>query len=171
MFTDNEIKAYQSIKAPAELYEKISKTQKSPNITLRIITTVAACFILIISSVFIFKGENNIIVNGQPLTDSVVFYNTASAKARSISSAILVPVEIKAKATTKVTALQGTLSVDGGKAQNQITITSDKTLWWEITPKTYEQVFKLQISDKKGVYTVTLKNENTKITVTKEKVK
>ena len=166
MFSDNEIKAYRSIKAPEGIYEKLSRPQRSYADTLRIITAVAACFVLVISAVFVFKGENDVIVNGQKLNGSVVFYDTSSAMARSVSSTISVPLEFKVSDKTTVSALQGSISVDG-EPKTEVEILKSEVIWWEV-PTDKDEVFKLLVTDKKGVKTISLKYENTKITVTKE---
>lgn len=167
MFTDSELNAYRNIKAPAELYKKILKTQKRLKLRLYIVAAVAASFVFIVYG-HIASTQSDIVVNGQKLTDSVVFYDTTSAMAKSVSSAISVPIEIKAFGKTKVKVLSGVVSVSGSQPSNEIELSSSAILWWEIIPDNNDSVFKMQIIDKKGVKKISLKYENTKITVTKE---
>lgn len=171
MFSDKEMKAYRGIKAPEELYRSIVGTKRKERNTLRIITALAACLVLIVTSVFIFKGKSNIIVNGQPLDGRIVFYDTATAKARSVSSAISVPIEIKAEGKTEISVLHGHVLVDGNEPSKDITISSAETLRWEITPTDGDDVYEMRITDKKGTSIISLRYNDTKITVTKEKAK
>ena len=94
MFTEKELTVYRNIKAPDELRQKITKTQKKTYKPLYFISAVAACFIFIMSGV-ILGNQNNIVINGQELKSSIVFYDTASSYGRTVSSSISVPVEIK----------------------------------------------------------------------------
>ena len=171
MFTDKELQAYNSIKAPEELYQRLTKIKVPRKNTLRIITALAACLILVITSVFIFGGKSSIIVNGQPLDDSVVFYDTTAAQARCVSSEISVPIEIKADSMTEISVSNGFVLVDGGEPTKEITISSDEKLRWEINVADNDGVFEMRVKDKKGTSKILLNYDNTKITVTKEKVK
>ncbi len=168
MFSDKEISAYNSIKAPDELYKKISRTKKTYKLPLYIATAVAASFVFIISGYFL-TPKSSIIVNGQKLTDSVVFYDTTSASARNVSSTILVPIEIKVNGNTTVSVSQGNIISVNNEPKSEIELSDSGIVWWEISPEQADGIFKMQITDKKGVKTISLKYQNTKITVTKEK--
>ena len=170
MFTDKEITAYRNIKAPADLRQKITKSQKRPNKILYLTGTIAACFILIVSG-FVMNNQSNIVINGQKLTDSIVFYDTSSVAGRAVSSSISIPIELKVSHNTKVTVSHGFISVDGSTHSNEITLSSSKMIWWEINPYEADGIFEMRISDKKGIEKIALKYENSKITVTKENEK
>lgn len=170
MFTENEITAYQSIKAPDELRQKITKTRKRSYKALYFISTAAACFIFILAGVII-NNQSNIVINGQELESDIVFYDTASSYGRTVSSSISVPVEIKTSRKTTISVLEGFISIDGSEPLKEITISDKAVIWWEIELKDSDNVFEMQISDKTGAEKVTLNYENAKITVTKEKEK
>lgn len=170
MFTKKEIITYRSIKVPDELCKKIAKTQKRSDKKLYFISAVAACFIFIISG-FLINNQSNIVINGQHLNESIVFYDTASSYGRNVSSSISVPVEIKASRTTKIKVKQGLLSISSSKPTEEVIISSSSVIWWEIELKDTDNVYEMKISDKKGVEKVTLRYDNAKITVTKEKEK
>ncbi len=171
MFTDKEINAYRDIKAPSDLCKKIKNAQKKSKRLLYSITVVAACFVFMITGVFINSQSNNIVVNGQKLKSSVEFYDTTSSLGRTVSSVISVPVEIKVSRSTNISVEEGLISIDGGNSTKEIDISDDTMFWWEVEPSGENQVFEMLITDKKGVQKITLEYKNAKITVTKEKEK
>ena len=168
MFTDKEISAYRNIKAPSDLREKIVSAKKVSNKMVYSISAVAACFIFVTVG-FIISNQNYIVINGQKLNKSVTFYDTASSYTRTVSSSISVPVEIKVSRESKVSVSDGFLSIEGFNASKEVEVTSSAIIWWEIELNEADNEFTMKITDKKGVKWVTLKYENAKITVTKEK--
>ena len=169
MFSEKQIVAYRNIKAPDELRNKITNSSKNKFKTLYFISAMAACLILVSS--IILNNQNSIIINGQKLNDTIVFYDTTSSHIRTVSHSISVPVEIKTSNNTKISVSNGYISIDGSNPNSEIEIDSSKVIWWEIELKTSENVFEMKISDKKGVKLVTLKYDNAKIIVSKEKEK
>lgn len=170
MFTDNEIISYHNIKAPDDLRQKITKSQKKSKKVLYIASTIAACFIFIISC-FVINNQSNIVINGQILKDSIVFYDNTISLGRTVSPKISVPLEIKTSHSTKITVAQGVISADGSNQSKELVISSPKMILWEIEPNPNYNLFEMQISSNKGVEKVTLQYENGKITATKEKEK
>lgn len=170
MFTDEEIQVYRSVKAPVNLREKITKPRKKPRKIFYFSSIGVACFILIIFG-FVINNQSNIVVNGQILNDSIVFYDTSVSKSRAVSSKVSIPIEINALHSTEVSVSQGLISLEGSNPSKEIVISSSSTIWWEITPSETDNLFEMRISNNKGVEKVTLKYENTKITATKEKLK
>lgn len=170
MFTEKEIMAYRNIKAPDDLRKKINQTHKKNHKVLYFISAVAACFVFIMSGI-ITNNQSNIVINGQKLNESIVFYDTASSYGRNVSSTISVPVEIKVLRSTKVCVSDGFISLDGNNPTKEITIFPYATIWWEIELDETDNVYEMMIFDKKGVNRVILEYENAKITVTKEKEK
>lgn len=170
MFTEKEIVAYRNIKAPDSLRQKIVGKQKNYKKTIGFIVAVAACFILIISG-FALNNQINIVVNGQKLNDSVEFYCTASAMHKAVNSTVVVPIEIDVKNNTQISVSDGKISIDGSDPSGEIIITSPKEILWEIEPKEMQCEFEMLITNQKGAEKVTLKYDNSKITVTKEKEK
>ena len=169
MFTEKELTAYRNIKAPDELRQKIIGNQKSNKRIISVIATVAACFVLIISGVAINNNQSNIIINGQKL-NSRIEYNLASSMAKSVSSTVTVPLRLKVKESTTVSVTDGLICIDGNTSK-EATITSSTEVLWEVEPTTENSEFIMLITDKKGVQKVTLKYNNEKITITKEKTK
>lgn len=170
MFTEKEITAYRNIKAPDDLRQKITRTQRKSKKALYIMSAVAACFVILISG-FALNNQSRIYINGQELKESVVFYDTASSSGRTVSSTVSVPVEIKTSGNAKVSVSRGFISINGSEASKEAIVSSSEIIWWEIEPGEAENVFEMKISDKKGVKKVTLEYENAKITVTKENEK
>lgn len=171
MFTEKEISAYKNIKAPDDLLNRITGLQKKSKKPIYFISAVAACFIFIITGILINNNQSNIVVNGQQLKNSIVFYDTASVSARTTSSAISIPIEIDASRRTEISVTKGWLSINGSSPSQKAVISESETIWWEIEPNDSYGVFEMKITDKKGSQKVTLEYENSKITVTKEKVK
>lgn len=171
MFTDKQITVYRNIKAPADLCQKITKPNKRSNKIFYLAGTLAACFLLLITGFFINSKSNIVInVNGQQLTDSIVFSDNSLSNSRSVSPTTSIPIEINVSDETKVIVSEGFISVDGSNPSNELVITSSKTIWWEVdVSETIDS--EMLISDKKGVEKINLKYENTKITITKENVK
>ena len=168
MFTEKELSCYQSIKAPEDLLLKIKRKQKISNIPARILAA-AAVFLFLLSGIYFYSaGESDIIVNGQVLQESIVFYDTMPAMERNFSSKISFPIEIHPARKTRISVTKGSLSIDGVSFEKEVTISSDTTLWWELE-KEEETLFTMELSDEKGIQEVTLKYENGKIIVTKEK--
>ena len=170
MFNDNQITAYRNIKAPNDLHQRIIKRTKKSYKPLYFISAVAACFIFIISAGIISNNQENIVINGQKLTKSIVFYDTTSY-GRNVSHSISVPVEIETARDTKISVSDGLISIDGSNPQKEISISSSTIIWWEIEISDSKNIFEMKISDKKGANLVTLKYDDAKITVSKEKLK
>lgn len=170
MFTDKEITVYRNIKAPDDLCHRITKSQSKQKKVIYFSSAIAVCFIFIISA-FVINNQSNIVINGQNLNDSIVFYDTSATAGRSISSEISIPIEIKAKHDTKVVVSNGLISIEGSNPSSEILLSDSQQIWWHIDPNATDTPFEMYVSDKKGVEKVTLKYENTKITVTKEKSK
>ncbi len=174
MFTEKEIAVYRSIKAPADLCQKIIKQKNNTRKILCIASVIAACFIIVISGLmfgFVMDNQSNIVINGEKLNDSIVFYDTSVSVGRSVSSVTTVPVEIEVSSKTKVEVSQGFISVDGSDPVNEIVLTSSKTVFWEFDHSNTDNVLEMYITDEKGVEKVTLIYDNTKITATREIVK
>ncbi len=170
MFAEKEIIAYRNIKAPDALREKIIARPKSYKKTISFIATIAACLVLIISGMVI-NNQSNIVVNGQKLNDSVEFYYVATAMERTVNSTVVVPIQVKAWRDTKISVLSGTISLENLDQTQEVNISSPKEILWKIEPQDAQGEFEMLIEDKKGVKKVTLKYDNTKVTVTKEKEK
>lgn len=170
MFTENEIAAYKNIKAPEGLYKNIKAKKNKKRIPFYSACAAVACFV-IFALTFTLGGGSNIVINGQPLKDSVVFYDTTSYLGRTVSSLVSVPVEIKATGKTTISVSHGLVSIDGSTPKKEVIITTSQIVWWEIDREHDGGLFEMSISDEKGVTKVTLEYEDAKITATKEKQK
>lgn len=170
MFTDEQLMAYRSVKAPESLRQNIIGKRKSNKSVISIITAMAACFVLIISGIAINNNQSNIVVNGQKLNSSVEYYCVASAKEKSVSSTVAVPIQFNVNRDTKISVSSGTIRIDGD-ASSEVVINSPKEITWEVEPQGTQCSFEMLITDKKGVQKVTLEYNNAKVTLTKEKEK
>lgn len=169
MFTEKELEAYRKIQAPDELRQKVMHLHKRPSGTVYWLGA-AACLALVLFG-FLLRNPGNIIVNGQVLEDSVVFYDTASASGRTVSSSLSVPVELKGIKTAEISVDSGLLTVGDATPATAVTVTSSQIVWWELQPDGEEGIYEMQIVHKKGTEKVTLHYEKAKITVEKENEK
>ncbi|MBR5295560.1 MAG: hypothetical protein IKU24_03100, partial [Clostridia bacterium] len=88
MFTEKELSCYRSIKAPEDMLFKIKRKQKLSYIPVRVLAA-AAVFIFLLSGIYFYSAPNaDIIVNGQALQESIVFYDTMPVMERGASSKI-----------------------------------------------------------------------------------
>ncbi len=159
MFDERQIRAYNSIKAPDALYNKIKAKRKNYSWAV-----VAACLVCILAlGVFFTPEKNEIKVNGIVLENNVVLVKE-SVMARST----LVPVstEIEIKEETEVEVSGGYLVFDG-KESEKITLNESCTVIWMAEEQELPQ--EMKISDKKRVTKLTLIYENEQYIIKKEK--
>lgn len=171
MFTDKELFAFRNIKAPDNLREKIIGKQKTNKNYTKFIAAVAACFILVISVIAINNTQNNIVVNGQKLTDSLELQQVSSSMQKTRSSTVTVAFQFKVNSSTTLSVSDGTITFDSLNLSKELVIDSPKEVLWQVEPSAKQCEFEMLITDKKGVQKVTLKYDNAKITLTKEKEK
>lgn len=170
MFKEQELNTYRSICAPEALYEKIMTAQK-PRRHWQKYTTglVAACLVLALGAGFFLRGGSpDIIINGQPLESSVVYYDLSPATDMRSSFTVTVPMELELPRNAQINVTEGQLSLDGQCFGKTLNASDSVTLLWEI-PRGEETLnCEMYIDDGKAVTTLTLTYEETKITITKK---
>ena len=168
MFKEQELNTYRSITAPQELYEKVMAAQRPKRRWSHYAAgLVAACLVLTLGAGFFFRGgEPDILIHGQPLESSVAFYDLSPAAEMRSSGALTVPVELELSRTSQITVTQGQLTLGEGEPAQELTASGSVALLWEV-PRDCEQC-ELLIDDGKKLTTLTLKYEETQITITKK---
>lgn len=177
MFTEEEIKQWQEIKASKELVfnlEKMSKTHKKKRIynnIIKVMSAAAAC-IAVIVAVGIFVGHDNttIKINGQQLDESVCFYDISPASEKQRSSGLTIPVELYPDGKTDVTVSDGVVYTDGSGETKSVTVKEDIMLWWKIADIGTKTQYYMDIDCCGETITVILSynEEDRSVTVTKE---
>lgn len=168
MFKEQELNTYRSITAPQELYDKIMAAKKPARHWPRYAAgLVAACLVLVLGVGFFFRGgEPDIIIQGQPLETSVVYYDLAPAAEQRSSDVLTVPVELELSRKSRITVTQGQLTLGEGEMVRELTASGSVTLLWEISRGI--PMCELYIDDGSAVTTLTLENKETQIIITKK---
>lgn len=170
MFKEQELNTYRSICAPEELYEKVMAAKKPQRPWQRYATgLVAACLVLALGAGFFFRGGSpDIIVNGQPLESSVVYYDLSTTAEMRTSPVVTVPVELELTRNAQITVTEGQLSLDGKSSGKTLSASASVTLLWEIPREEETLSCEMHIDDGKAVTILTLTYEESKITITKK---
>jgi len=137
MFNKSQIDAYSNIKAPQELFEKVtcSKPKKSKIYLIPLVSSLAACIMLIFGvAAFTSRFDPDVTFNGQSLKDNVVFYDISPANALDMRSSpvLSVPVELKMDDKTTVTVSQGIMVLEDGERVRYNEFDGKISLVWEI---------------------------------------
>ena len=162
MFNKSQVEAYQNIKAPEELFDKVvsSKPKKPPIYLIPLVSSLAACLVLIFGvATFLSKDFTvDVTFNGQSLTDSVVFYDISPAKAFDMrsSSELCLPIELKLDEKTEISVSEGTMVIDSQR-KTSATLEGEVSLIWEIqrTSDFPQCVMTLESSEGKAEITLT----------------
>lgn len=172
MFNQEQKEAYRAIQAPAELYDRVL-AKATPGKRWVLPTTLsiaAACFVMVVALGFFLKGgEPAIVLNGQPLEKSIVFYDISPASDVRSSPFFSVPVEVKAERRSEITVSHGSMTVDGGAPVKTLTAEGSVTVWWEIERSEVMPVCEMEIRDGKSTTLITLNYNNAEITATKRR--
>lgn len=147
MFSDKHITAYQSIKAPDELRQKITVCKNNKKVLSKNVIKIAsfaACLIIAIGVVSLYNFSNNvtkITVDGMsPYNKDVVLQGTNSvslASAREIEI-ITVPINIDTKKSTIISVSCGTIVVNDESSDEllmtdkQHTVSNNTDLLWQV---------------------------------------
>ena len=169
MFREQERMAYQSIRAPEELREKImAKKKPTKGLPMYLTTALAACLVLAIGIGLFFPGGNapGITVNGQPLKDTVVYYDVAAAADMRSTSFLTVPVELELSEESEISVSQGTLTAEDGSPAPQRWASGTVSLLWQLPRE--QATCKMTITDGRNVTTLTLQYNQSEITITKK---
>lgn len=168
MFEEQELNIYRSIKAPQELHDKIMAAQKPKVHWSRYAASlVAACLVLVMGvGVFFRGGEPGIMINGEALESSVVYHDLAPTAEMRSSDVLTVPVEMELSGKSRITVTQGQLILGDNEPSQQVTASGNVTILWEVPRGS--TMCELCIASGKKLTTLTLENENSKITITKK---
>lgn len=170
MFKEQELNTYRSIRAPEELYGKIVAAKK-PQWHWQKYTAglVAACLVLALGAGFFFRGGSpDIVVNGQPLESSVVYYDLSVASEMRNTPVVSVPVELELPRKAQITVTEGQLIADGQSSAQSLKASGTVTVLWEIPREAETLNCQMHIDDGKAVTTLTLTYEESTITITKQ---
>ncbi len=137
MFNKTQLDAYNSIKAPDELYEKVvnAKPDKSKIYLIPLVSSLVACLVLIFSiAAFGNHFEPNVVFNGQQLSDSVVFYDISPANTFDMRSSpvLSLPVEMELEEETTVSVSDGFIVLDTGERLKSTALKGKVAFVWEI---------------------------------------
>lgn len=138
MFSKNELDAYKNITAPNELFQKIEngvsyKKRVSIASARRFVSALAACFIIVVGVGFYQKNRTpDIILNGQPLESSVMFYDISPASDIRTSPVFSVPIKINFKEIVHISVSHGSIVVEEHVAGDRISLSSPTMVWWNI---------------------------------------
>lgn len=170
MFSKEQVSAYQSIRAPQNLHDKIMAAKK-PKMHRGVIATglVAACLVLVMGMSFLLPGGTpDIRINGQTLQSSVEFYDVAPAVEMRTEPMITVPVELELPRMATVTVSHGLLVKDSGVSAQQWKDSGEMSLLWQIPRQTELSDCELQIRMGTRTTVLTLEYEESKIRITKK---
>ena len=168
MFKEHELNTYRSITAPQELHDKLMAAQKPKVQWMQYAAgLVAACLLLVMGVGFFFRGgEPGIMIHGQSLETSFVYYDMAPAAELRTSDVLTVPVELELSGKSRITVTQGQLILGEGEPTQEVTVSGSVTLLWEVSRGT--SMCQMHIDGKRAVTTLTLENEDSQITITKK---
>lgn len=170
MFSEKERAAYQSIRAPQELYDKVMHAEKpARRWTSYVPTLAAACLVLVLGMGFFFRGgEPTVVIMGQSLSSSVEYYDTVPASELRSAPTVTVPVELKLPRATRVSVTTGQLSCDGMEPGTELKVSGSVTLYWEIPRDAEPDGCEMHIGTGKNATVLSYEYEETKIKLTKK---
>ncbi len=145
MFDKKHIDAYSSIKAPHELYEKVTnaKPEKSKVYLIPLIISMAACFILVFGvAAFSFKDFNpTITFDGTLVTSDSVVTGTINAEPTPASiydmrslATLSFPIQLTLDNKTEVAVSEGSIVLENGERTQSAKLEGDVQLLWEVNP-------------------------------------
>lgn len=170
MFNEQERTAYQSIRAPQELYEKVMTAKKPARHWARYAPVVAAaCLALVVTAGFLFRRNDPVIlVQGEPLVSSVEYYDISPASEMRSSPTVTVPLELELPKADLVSVTVGKLYVNGVAAGNELMVSDKVQVSWEVPRDTDYGHCDMIIGTGKDATVLTLEIEESKITLTKK---
>lgn len=170
MFNEQERTAYQSIRAPQELYDKVMTAKKPAKRWGKYVPGLAAaCLVLVMTAGLFFRGSDPVIViQGQQLESSIEYFDLAPASEMRSSPMLTVPVELELSKRTQVCVTQGQLTDGEGQTAGELTVSGSVTLLWEIPRGADMAQCEMRIGTGKNATVLTLEYEESKITLTKK---
>lgn len=170
MFNDKVKAEYQSVKAPAELYERILNTdrpgeKKAVVIPFRRYAAIAAALAVIVCSVFVLTGRNaapDIYLGSERLTGEITLTseNNDGIMLARTGREIGCEMTLRLKKDTVVTTVNGILLSDSGEVilteGEEKTFSEPLQCKWLVPDADREMTYSICLSDKKGTYTINL---------------
>lgn len=135
MFSEEQLRAYRKVTAPAALHSKVvgqgSATYRAGFLLPRF-AAMAACLLLIFSAAFLLFRENSlsVVLQGEELEESLSFSVSSSASAMRSAPDITLPLEILPKGETVIRVSRGSLLCPNGDRVTELTVTERITLEW-----------------------------------------
>ncbi|MBO5395991.1 MAG: hypothetical protein J6A97_03825 [Clostridia bacterium] len=170
MFNDKVKTEYQSVKAPAELYERILNTdrpgeKKAVVIPFRRYAAIAAALAVIVCSAFVLTGRNaapDIYLGSERLTGEITLTseNNDGIMLARTGREIGCEMTLRLKKDTVVTTVNGILLSDSGEVilteGEEKTFSEPLQCKWLVPDADREMTYSICLSDKKGTYTINL---------------
>ncbi|MBR3837039.1 MAG: hypothetical protein IKJ74_02745 [Clostridia bacterium] len=138
MFSEKQISAYRSIRAPEELRERVvCKARKnaekgSGNWAIRL-APIAAAFLLILGLAF-FLPQNplvSVFVDGNALTGTLEWESASRGPERSVT-AVSLPFEIQSEEETVISVSRGFLITEDDALRTSLTFDGEIAFRWEL---------------------------------------
>lgn len=166
MFSEEQVKAYKSIKAPDELYERVLTACETPvkkKNNIYKFSSLAACLAVFIAVAIVFgaagfSGGTTVNINGSALSASPIALpvSAAEASARTVSG---IQLEADVEKNSDIYTSDGNVYIYDTETDEELygNITAEKvTLVWDIIPENTEKTYVLTIENSRGATEVTL---------------
>ncbi len=168
MFDKKQIDAYNSIKAPDELYEKVisngASTKKSKIYLLPLVASFAACLVIFVGAFMAFNSSGlKVSVFGQELT-STVSYTPESEAGVALARAVptlSVPVELDVNKATDISVSSGFIFLGASSPATSVTVEEKTELTWLVELTDDFTSCEMTLKDSKGTTTLTLTQDET----------
>lgn len=136
MFSEEKIRAYQSVKAPETLRDSVMALshgkEKAWNVS-KWMLPAAACLILCVSLWLLNAGQTEISVRfgGMELEETVTLERAEESSLRRSAPTLSVPLELELGEETEISVSQGTLFLEGSESTRNLTVSGSVALVWE----------------------------------------
>lgn len=175
MFNKQQKDAYQSLKAPVELKEKVLAIEPKRRATVlpfvKYASAIAACLALLIGAYMFTKTSPlGIVVNGHELENSIEFYDVSPASDMRATSMLSVPVEIDIEEKTSISVSYGDMIVDDKEPQTELKVSENVFIWWNVERIENMPKCEMTIQSKEETTLITLEFDNVEKTITTKRI-
>jgi len=140
MFSEKEIEAYKSKRAPKKLEFMVKdslREERKPKRWMKVFiasaSAVAACLVcVLIISALMGNPQADITMNGQRLEGSLLFYDISPAIDMRSSPNFSIPMEIDPKGEAEITVSYGAIVLSDGTSEKKLELSEKTGLCWEI---------------------------------------